>query len=87
MAHAHVMGAPGCFYLGGDPHATQQSSSYSLNIMGHTALGAQQSHPIPLASLHFREGSSLPDLNPVPQSTQNPVADVKPGDSSAVIRY
>ena len=43
---------------------TQLSPSPSINLVGYTALGAQQSHLIPLPSLHAGEGSSPPGCVP-----------------------
>ena len=40
-------------------------------MVGHTALGAWQSHRIPMPSLHGGEGSSFPGLAQ-PNDTVNP---------------
>ena len=50
-------------------------------MLGHIALGAQQSHLIPLASLHDGKGSSFTGLVP-PDDTVNSesVVGVQPGD-------
>ena len=57
-------------------------------MVRHTALGAWQSHLIPLTSLHGREGSSFPGWVP-PNGTVNfkYVVGIKPGDSGVVIGY
>ena len=39
-------------------------AGHSRNMVGHTALRVQQSHLIPPASLHGREGSCFPGSNP-----------------------
>ena len=57
-------------------------------MVGHTALGAQQSHPIPPPSLHDGEGSSFPGLVPSDDMVNSEsVMGIKPGDSSVVIAY
>ena len=57
-------------------------------MVGHTALGAQQSHPIPLPSLHHGKGSSFPDLVPSDDMVDSEsVMGIKPDDSGVVIGY
>ena len=61
--------------------------NHPIYMVGHTALGAWQSHPIPLPSLYDGEGSStglVPSDNTVNSES---VMDIKPGDSSVVIGY
>ena len=55
-------------------------------MVGHTALEAWQSHPIPLPSLHGGEGSSRFGS---PNETVNSesVVDMKHGDSSVMNGY
>ena len=43
----------------------QLSSSHSINMVGHKALGGWQSHPMPLPSLNSGKGSSLPSFVPL----------------------
>ena len=57
-------------------------------MVEHTALEAQQSHPILLPCLHDGEGSSFPGLVPSDDTVDSEsVMGVKPGDSSVVIGY
>ena len=67
---------------------SQLSSSHSNNMVGHTALGAWQSHPIPLPSLDCGEGSSFPGFTP-PDDIVNSesVVGIHPGDSGVAIEY
>ena len=62
--------------------------SYSIHMVRHTAFGAQQSHLIPLASMHGGEGSSFPG-SALPKYMLNSeyVMSIKPGDSCVVIGY
>ena len=65
-----------------------QFPSHPIYMVGHTALGAWQSHPIPPPSLHGGKGFSFPGLvlsNDMVDSES--VMDVKPGDSGLVIGY
>ena len=64
------------------------SYSYSNNMVWYTALGTQQSHPIPSPFLNGGEGSSFPDLAP-PDDVLNTesVLDIQPGDSGVVIEH
>ena len=56
-------------------------------MVGHTALGTQQSNLISPASLHGREGSSFPDGSPPSDTVDSKfVVRVKPDDSGVVIR-
>ena len=56
--------------------------------MGHRALGAWQSHPIPLPTLHNGEGSSFPGLVPSDDMVDSASATgIKPGNSGVVIGY
>ena len=55
-------------------------------MVGHTALGAWQSHLIPPPSQHGGEASSFPGLVPSDDMV-NSVVGVKPGDSGMVIGY
>ena len=67
---------------------SQLSSSHLNNIMGCTALGTQQSHPIPLPSLHVWEGSSFPGLVPPDDMVDSEsVLGLTPGNSGVVIAY
>ena len=67
---------------------SQLSSSHSNYMVGHTALGDLQSHPIPPPSLHGREGSSFPGLVPSDDMVDSEsVVGIKPGDSGVVIGY
>ena len=62
--------------------------SQTIYMMGHTALGAWQGHPIPLPSLHGGEGSSFPGLVPSNDMVNSEsVMGIKPGDSGVVIEY
>ena len=57
-------------------------------MVGHAALGAHQSHLIPLPSLHGGEGSSFPGLVPLGGTVDSEsVVGVKPGNSGVVIVY
>ena len=57
-------------------------------MVGHTTLGAQQSHLIPLPSLHGGDGPSFPGLDPPSDIfTCKSVVGIKTGDSSVVIGY
>ena len=57
-------------------------------MVGHTALGAWQSHPIPPPSLHDGEGSSVPGLVPSNNTVNSEsAAGIKPGDCGVVIWY
>ena len=57
-------------------------------MVGHTALGAWQSHPIPMPSLHGGEGSSFPGLVPSDDTVDSEsVMGIKLGDSGVVIWY
>ena len=59
-----------------------------IYMVGHTALGAWQSHPIPVPSLHGGEGSSFPGLVPTNDTVNSEsVVGIKPGDSGVVIGY
>ena len=77
-----------CFKLG-EPHATGNlSSSHSVNIVGHTALGAQQMVTQSL-QLPYTVGKGIllkVLFLPVTQSTLNLLA-IKSGDSGVVIGY
>ena len=56
--------------------------------MGHTALGAQQCHLIPLPSLHDGEGSSFPGLVQSDDMVNSEsMMGIKPGDSGVAIGY
>ena len=64
------------------------SSSHSNYMVGHTALGAWQSHWIPQPSLHGGEGSSVPGLVPSNDMVKSEsVVSVKSDDSGVVIGY
>ena len=65
---------------------TWLSTRHSINMLGHTALGSQQSPDPP--SLCGGKGSSLSGCGP-PNDMVNSksVIDVKPGDSGVVIGY
>ena len=67
---------------------TQLSPQQLHKYGGHTALGAKQSHPLPLPSLHGRERSAFPGSIP-PDDTVNSrfVVGISPGDSGVVLRY
>ena len=66
----------------------QQFHSLPIYMVGHTALGAWQSHPTPLPSLHGGEGSSFPGLFPSDDMVNFETAmGIKPGDSGVVIGY
>ena len=57
-------------------------------MVGHTGLGAHQSHPIPMPSLCDGEGSSFPGLVPSDDTVNSEsVMGIKPGDSSVMIEY
>ena len=83
------MVAPSTALNRGELHATHSAvPSHSFYMVGHTALGAQQRHLIPLPSLHGGEGSSFQGYVP-PDDTGNSksVVGVKPHDSGVVIGY
>ena len=62
--------------------------SHAIHMIGHRALGAQQSHPILPPSLHGGKGSSFPGSDPTDEMGDfKSVMDVKPDDSGVVIRY
>ena len=62
--------------------------NHPIYMVGHPALGAQQSQPIPLPSLHDGEGSSCPGLVPSDDMVDSEsVMGAKPGDSGVVIGY
>ena len=62
--------------------------SHPIYMVGHTALGLAESHPIPLPSLHGGEGSSFPGLVPSNDTVNSECAmGIKPGDSGVVIGY
>ena len=66
----------------------QLSSSYSINIMGHTDLGAQQSHLIPPPSIHGEEGSSFPGCVPLDDMVSSEyVVGIIPANSGVLIGY
>ena len=66
---------------------TQLSSSHSINMVGDTALGAQQSHH-PLGFLHGWEEYSLTGyVAPNDIVGSKSVVGIKPGVSSVVIGY
>ena len=57
-------------------------------MVGHTAVGAWQSHLIPSPSLHVGEGSSFPGLVPSDDMLDSESGvGIKPDDSGAVIWY
>ena len=57
-------------------------------MVWHTALRAQQSHPIPLPSQDDGDGSSFPGLVPSDDTVNSEsVMGIKPGDSGVVIWY
>ena len=57
-------------------------------MVGHTSLGAWQSHPIPPPSQHGREGSSFPGLVPSNDTVDSKSeVDIEPGDSGVVNGY
>ena len=61
---------------------------HSICMVGNTALGAWQSHPIPLPSLHGGKQSSFlgsPSSSDIVDSES--VVGIKLGDSGLVIRY
>ena len=63
-------------------------SSHPIYMVGHTALGAWQSLPIPPSSLHGGEGSSFPGLVLSDDLVDSKSAmGIKPGDSGVVIGY
>ena len=90
---AHTRGALSsyslhCFEWGSIMLLRKLSSSHSINMMGHKAFEAQQSHPIPFSSLHVMDGLSLPDLVPPSDKVDSEsVMGVKPDDSSVVIGF
>ena len=62
--------------------------NHPIYMVGHTALGAWQSHPMPAPSLHDGEGSSFPGLVPSDDTVNSEsVMGIKSGDSSMVIGY
>ena len=62
--------------------------SHPIYMVGHTVLGAWQSHLIPPSSLHGREGSSFPGLVPSNDTVDSEsMMGIKPGDSGVVIGY
>ena len=68
---------------------TQLHHSHSINMVGHTAFGAQVLSPlIPQPTQYGMDGSSLPGSVP-PSDTVDfkPVVCVKPGDSDLVTGY
>ena len=67
---------------------SQLFPNHPIYMVGHTALGAWQSHPIPLPSLHGGQGSSFPGLVPSDATVNSESAmGIKPGDSGVVIGY
>ena len=67
---------------------SQLFPSHPNYMLGHTALGAWQSHLIPLPFLHGREGSSFPGLVPSDDTVNSEsVVGIKHGDSDVVIGY
>ena len=66
----------------------QLSSSHSNYMVGHTGLGAWQSHPISPAFLHGGEGSYVPGLVPFNDKCESESeVGIKPGYSHVVIGY
>ena len=67
---------------------SQLSSSCSINMVGHTALRAWQSHPIPPFSLHCGKVSYFPGfVLPYDMVDDKDMVGNKAGDSSVMIRY
>ena len=67
---------------------TQLPSSHSVNIMGHTALGLQQFHEIPLPSVYGEDGPSLPGFvwhDDIVNSES--VVGINPGDACVMTQY
>ena len=65
----------------------QLSLNHSINVVGNTALGFQQSHPIPLSSLHSGEELLFPEcVSPNEMVRSESVLGIKPCDSGVVIR-
>ena len=85
----HRDAAPSTTLSRGKPSATQLAVPQPSHLYGrHTALGAQQSHPIPVPSLHDGEGSSFSGLVPSDDTVNSEsVMGIKPGDSGVVIGY
>ena len=62
----HAVAAPSTSFSRGEPFATHSAvPSHPIYMVGHTALGAWQSHLIPLPSLHGGEGSSFPGFGSI----------------------
>ena len=62
------------------------SLSHSISMVDHTALGAQQSYPIPQPSLYGGEGSYfLSCVPPNDKLNSDSVVGIKLGDSGVVI--
>ena len=85
----HRVAAPSSTTLsGGLLLLNQLFPSHPIYMVGHTALGAWYSHPIPLPSLHGGVGSSFPGLVPSNDTVDSESAmAVKPGESGVVIVY
>ena len=65
---------------------SQLFPSHLNDMVGHTALGAWQSHRIPLPSLHGEEGSPFPGLVPSDDMIDSEsLVGIKHGDSGVVI--
>ena len=60
----------------------QLSSRYSINMLGHTTMGAWQGHLIPLLSLHGERG-----IFPVSVPNYESVVGMKSVDSGVVFGY
>ena len=89
MLRVHQVADPPLLHIGGHlMQLTKLSSSHSINMVGLTALEAQQSHPIHLHSPHSGEGSSFPGLVPSNETVNSECeVGVKLNDSGVVIGY
>ena len=78
---------PNCFKLGCFMLLKQLTPSHSMNMVGHTAFGAQQGHLILLPSLYNQERLSFPGLIPCNEKADSRYVDIKLCDSGVVIGY
>ena len=81
LSEMHYVTAPSNALSRGKPYPTQSAVLQPFQQYGVTySFGAWQSHPIPLPSLHGREGSYFPVLAQ-PDDIVDSVVGVQPGDS------
>ena len=86
----HRLAAPSTTLDRGEPSATHSAVPQPSHLFGgaYNLWGLEESHLIPLPSLHDGEGSSFPGLVPSDDEVDSEsVMGIKPGDSSVVIGY